>query len=451
MGGLRDRPAALRIGCGKPSDEGLILAQFLQILRGHQGGIGNINEGVFADSEPGHVLADLAQDGIVHLFVGAVPVFLLSEDGDLVPDAKRRDQELLEIRTMVFAVALDDLEGRRGGIIGPVFAVHIDGSRVEMHGSSGNVVPGKRFHGEFGKDLLGSDFKKEVENSTHRVVVEGSRTDTFSQQEYRVSAFEKLLQTIQRGSTRQRIQNKSQDDDPGLDPQTFKEILPDDPEVLEALKRIGILNAKGHETFYNCVVFPLMDPAGAASGLYGRSIDRESGLTHLYLPGPRRGLVNRQAATRSQTVLLTESVIDALTLYDQGFKNVVPLYGVNGLTEDHLSFFNGKVKEAYLVFDADEAGRRCIEAVSSRLRDKGIQSFPVSLPVKDVNVFFKRHTPEEFEALLKKANPKSREHSETVRKREQRFYRETEHGFLVGYGDRQYEVKGIQRGAMLLN
>ena len=65
------------------------------------------------------------------------------------------------------------------------------------------------------------------------------------------------------------------------------------------------------------------------------------------MPGPRCGLVNRQAVKRSQSILLTESIIDALTLYAQGFKNVVPIYGVNGLTDEHLALFDRKVKEAY--------------------------------------------------------------------------------------------------------
>jgi DNA primase len=227
---------------------------------------------------------------------------------------------------------------------------------------------------------------------------------------------------------------------------TLLGILPEDPEVVEALKRIGILNAKGNEFFYNCVVFPLHAATGAIVGLYGRSIAEEGKVKHLYLPGPRQGLVNRQAVKRSQTILLTESVIDALTLYDQGFKNVLPLYGVNGLTEDHLSLFTRRVKEAYLVFDADDAGRKGAEAVSGRLKEREITSYAVTLPVKDVNVFFKRHTPEEFEALLKQANPTSLEASERVAKRAQSLYRETAHGLIVGYGERQYEVKGIQRG-----
>jgi hypothetical protein len=181
-------------------------------------------------------------------------------------------------------------------------------------------------------------------------------------------------------------------------------------------------------------------------GLYGRSIDLESSVPHLYLPGPRSGIVNRQAVKRSQSIILTESIIDALTLYDQGFKNVVPVYGVNGLIDDHLALFHRRIKEAYLCFDADEAGKQGAEAVALRLKEKEIACHSVTLPVKDVNLFFKRHTPEEFEALLKQSNPRSLEQSEKISKRQQSLFHETEHGFLVGYGDRQYEIKGIQRG-----
>jgi len=227
---------------------------------------------------------------------------------------------------------------------------------------------------------------------------------------------------------------------------TLLEILPEDDEVTKALKRIGILNAKGHEVFYNCVVFPLYSASGTIVNLYGRNIDDDSGIAHLYLPGSRSGLVNRQAVKRSQTIVLTESIIDALTVYDQGFKNVIPIYGVNGLIDDHLSLFNRRIKQAYLVFDADDAGRKAAESVSVRLKEKGIVSYPVTLPVKDVNIYFKRHTPEEFEALLKEANPGSLEQSDKVSKRKQSLYKATEHGFIVGYGERQYEIKGIQRG-----
>ena len=229
---------------------------------------------------------------------------------------------------------------------------------------------------------------------------------------------------------------------------TLPDILPDDEEAITTLKKIGILNAKGHETFYNCIVFPLYDNNGGIVNLYGRNITEDNGnhqTTHLYLPGARSGIINRQAVKRSQTIILTESVIDALTLYAQGFKNVIPIYGVNGLLDEHLSLFNRRIKEAYIIFDADEAGVKGAEALALRLKEKEIVPYIVNLPVKDVNVFFKRQTPEELEALLKKANPQALEQSDKISKREQSLYQETEHGFIVGYGDRYYEIKGIQR------
>jgi DNA primase catalytic core len=237
---------------------------------------------------------------------------------------------------------------------------------------------------------------------------------------------------------------------------TLRSILPEDDEIIRSLKTIGILNAKGHEAFDRCVVFPLLDQSGSVVSLYGRRLDENSDVKHLYLKGPRSGIVNRQAANRSQTLILTESIIDALTLYDQGFKNVIPLYGVNGLTPDHLFLFN-RINEAYLVFDADDAGRTCALKTKEQLNDldpaqrgKKIAAHIVALPDKDVNVYFNRHTPEEFESLLKQANPQSLERSDTLKKREQTHYQETETGFTVGYDTRHYEIKGIQRSVTQL-
>ena len=59
---------------------------------------------------------------------------------------------------------------------------------------------------------------------------------------------------------------------------TLLEILPEDPDVIKALKKIGTLNAKGHEVFYNCVVFPLYNNRGSIVNLYGRNIEDDNGV-----------------------------------------------------------------------------------------------------------------------------------------------------------------------------
>lgn len=228
---------------------------------------------------------------------------------------------------------------------------------------------------------------------------------------------------------------------------SLRDILPDDKEVIKTLKNLGILNKKGNEVFYNSVVFPLYDREGGVTGLYGRNINEENQVKHLYLAGARNGLINRQALKRSASIILTESIIDGLTLYDQGFKNVVPAYGVNGLTPDHISLFkSSKVQEIYLVFDSDKAGKQGASKAAEQLQKLSITSHIVTLPDKDINIFFNRHTPEEFENLLKEANPDSIEQSEKLNKRKQNLFTHEAHGFTVGYGQRQYQVKGIQRG-----
>ena len=55
---------------------------------------------------------------------------------------------------------------------------------------------------------------------------------------------------------------------------TLPDILPDDEEAITSLKKIGILNGKGHETFYNCIVFPLYDNNGGIVNLYGRTLPK---------------------------------------------------------------------------------------------------------------------------------------------------------------------------------
>lgn len=222
-------------------------------------------------------------------------------------------------------------------------------------------------------------------------------------------------------------------------------ILPDDPQVINQLKELGILNKRGKETFYNCVIFPLTDRGNNPTGLYGRNIAEHGPISHLYLPGPRKGLVNHKSLGRGSTVLLTESIIDALSLYDQGFTNVLPTYSAGSLSEELLDFLSERSREAYLVFDNDEAGRNGAAKAAEQLGSRKITTHLVSLPEKDVNIFFKRHTPEEFEQLLRDANPESVEQSGSLEKRKQTLYREEAHGFMVAFAKRYYQVKGIQR------
>lgn len=122
----------------------------------------------------------------------------------------------------------------------------------------------------------------------------------------------------------------------GLATGSLLDVLPKDEPTLAQLRSVGVLTMTGRELFKGCVVFPLWSTEGAVVNLYGRRlVDGE--VNHLYLPGPRQGLWNASAARRSTSVLLAESVIDALSAIDAGLSEAMPCYGVHGFSEEHVS------------------------------------------------------------------------------------------------------------------
>ena len=99
-----------------------------------------------------------------------------------------------------------------------------------------------------------------------------------------------------------------------------------------ALQRVGVLTDSGRELMTGCVVFPLLDAAsGQVVNLYGRHVERAQ---HLYLPGARRGVFNAAGARNADEIIVAESVIDAAAVWSAGVRNVLPVYGVNGLTDE---------------------------------------------------------------------------------------------------------------------
>jgi len=240
---------------------------------------------------------------------------------------------------------------------------------------------------------------------------------------------------------------------------TLLNTIPDEGDIREALKDIGILNEKGNEMFYGCAVFPILDENKDAVGLYGRRItDGET--AHFYLPGPRRGVFNFQAAKRSKSIILTEKIIDALTLYNAGFKDVIPCYGVNGFTPDLLDLLiRSQVKEVYICFDLDDAGKEGAAKIAAQLKEKGITPYIVQLPAiqataekVDINIFFllTADASSIFERLLKDANSRASIFSDKIVKHEQKAYDKTDTGLVVQYGDRRYDVRGIVREGVKL-
>jgi len=89
------------------------------------------------------------------------------------------------------------------------------------------------------------------------------------------------------------------------------------------LTKLGILRETGHEHLRGRVTVPLLDDSGAVVGMYGRTITEMHNVPrHIYLPGPHRGVFNLEGISSSREVILCEALIDALTFWSAGFRNV---------------------------------------------------------------------------------------------------------------------------------
>jgi DNA primase catalytic core len=155
-------------------------------------------------------------------------------------------------------------------------------------------------------------------------------------------------------------------------------------EMRSRLQQLGILRESGHEHFNGSVVVPVFNASGEVVEMYGRKITaklREGTPLHLYLKGEHRGVWNEQALEASKEIILCEALIDALTFWVAGFRNVTASYGVNGFTSDHrAAFAQHGTERVYIAYDNDEAGNKAAAKLAEELIEMGVECFRVEFP-----------------------------------------------------------------------
>jgi len=164
--------------------------------------------------------------------------------------------------------------------------------------------------------------------------------------------------------------------------------------IRQQLREIGILRATGHEHFNGSLVVPVQNEQGLVTEVYGRKVAANNKLKkdaakHLYLPGPHQGVWNVQALKASDEIILCEALIDAMTFWVNGFRNVTASYGVGGFTEEYLAAFKQHdIKRVLIAYDRDEAGNAAAEKLTALLNKNGIDAFRILLPKgMDVNEY----------------------------------------------------------------
>jgi DNA primase len=186
-------------------------------------------------------------------------------------------------------------------------------------------------------------------------------------------------------------------------------------QIREQLERLGIYRASGHEHFNGSLVIPIMERVDASNpaqpthaqsfkihDLYGRKITtklRPGTPNHLYLPKQAtptgRGVFNKAALGHSSEIILCESLIDALTFWCAGFRNVTCAYGVEGFTDELFDYFKAHQSQQaktnakpaapsttriLIAYDRDEAGDKAALKLAERLMNEGMDCYRIQFP-----------------------------------------------------------------------
>jgi DNA primase catalytic core len=250
-------------------------------------------------------------------------------------------------------------------------------------------------------------------------------------------------------------------------------------QIRTQLQRIGILRESGHEHFNGSLVIPIINHHQVKE-VYGRKINhqlRKGTPMHLYLPGAHQGIFNVEALRASTEIILCESLIDALTFWVNGYRNVTTSYGINGFTDELLkAFIQYKTQRLLIAYDRDEAGDTAATALATTLMQSGIECYRIQFPKKmDANEYALHVTPADkslgvcirsAQWLGQGENPRDRFESQSethtineppppsLAAREQPETVELEadindQEITITLGDRRYRIRGLDKNTNL--
>jgi DNA primase catalytic core len=185
---------------------------------------------------------------------------------------------------------------------------------------------------------------------------------------------------------------------------------------LGLLLELGVMSRFGKPAYKpfgkHCIVFALRDQEKRVVSLYFRSMSDDKSQRHFYLKD-RQGLYPKYPRENTQKLIITESIIDAATIFqlhidnvDNQITTVLALYGTNGLTEEHTTAIQAlpELNEIIFFLNGDEAGQKAVQKYAPMLQSTypKVKVSNVEVPYnEDVNSLLDSHSEEILLHLIK--------------------------------------------------
>jgi DNA primase len=164
----------------------------------------------------------------------------------------------------------------------------------------------------------------------------------------------------------------------------------------------GLVDAAGHDSFRQRIVFPL------EGNLYGRSILPSSACPHRFLPGSKGGLYGWDHVKACSEVILVEGLFDYAALWQAGFHNVTCSLGTHLNTRQFQQLCSND-RTIWLAFDADSngSGPEAARRLAAQFKGADTTALIVTLPDgHDPNSFFAQGgDADQFHGLLEASRP----------------------------------------------
>src|SRR4030042_3698138 len=117
---------------------------------------------------------------------------------------------------------------------------------------------------------------------------------------------------------------------------------------IELLKKLNLIGEDNAEYFINCIIFPIFNENGKASCVYGIDILTNEFLKPIYMD-KEIPVFNEKASKVYDEVILTENILEALSLIELEIENVISINDSSNITARHIKFMqDNRVKTIIL-------------------------------------------------------------------------------------------------------
>ncbi|MCP3880627.1 MAG: toprim domain-containing protein, partial [Sulfitobacter sp.] len=156
------------------------------------------------------------------------------------------------------------------------------------------------------------------------------------------------------------------------------------------LRDLGVLRGTGHERFRGSLVVPVRDVEGQIVQIYGRKTGgrlRRGTELHSWLTDGGGWVFNEAVFGAADELVVCEGLVDALTVWSAGLRNVTAVGGPDGWGDEHSAALQTHgVGRVLIGFDNDAEGNAGADALAKRLRAEGVEVFRLPLPEgSDIN------------------------------------------------------------------